>query len=81
MLIFYLEIMLPLFGIKVRIEYNRCSNRNNSWYLFRIPFALAVISRYAIKKFIGDKWFNQKFIPFVSPITLIALLLIVSCLV
>jgi hypothetical protein len=49
MLIFYLEIMLPLFGIKVRIEYNRCSNRNNSWYLFRIPFALAVISRYAKK--------------------------------
>jgi ACR3 family arsenite transporter len=39
-----------------------------------IPFALAVLSRYAIKKFIGDKWFNQQFIPFVSPITLIALL-------
>jgi hypothetical protein len=45
----YLEIMLPLFGIKgFRIEYNRCSNRNNSWYLFRIPFCGN--SRYAIKK-------------------------------
>jgi ACR3 family arsenite transporter len=35
---------------------------------------LAVMSRYLIKKLAGDKWFNQKFLPFVSPITLIALL-------
>jgi ACR3 family arsenite transporter len=27
-----------------------------------------------IKKILGVKWFNQKFLPFVSPITLIALL-------
>jgi ACR3 family arsenite transporter len=39
-----------------------------------IPFVLAVLSRYSIKKFLGDKWFNQMFLPFVSPITLIALL-------
>ena len=39
-----------------------------------IPFVLAVMSRFAIKKYLGDKFFNQTFIPFVSPITLIALL-------
>jgi ACR3 family arsenite transporter len=60
MLIFYLEIMLPLFGIKgLELNITVVQIANNSWYLFRIPFALVVISRYAIKKFIGDKWFNQ----------------------
>jgi ACR3 family arsenite transporter len=39
-----------------------------------IPFGLALVSRYAIKKYISETFFNQKFIPFVSPITLVALL-------
>ena len=39
-----------------------------------IPFVLAVVSRFGIRKYVGEKWFNQKFIPFVSPITLLALL-------
>lgn len=72
---FYLEIMLPLFGIK-GLELNITINEiaTTVGIYLGIPFVLAVISRYTIKKFIGDKWFNQKFIPFVSPITLIALL-------
>jgi ACR3 family arsenite transporter len=39
-----------------------------------IPFALGIISRYALLKIKGEKWFNTTFIPLVSPITLIALL-------
>jgi ACR3 family arsenite transporter len=82
--VFFFSLYAFLFGNhvaiiwnkRIRIEYNRCSNRNNSWYLFRIPFCIAVISRYAIKKFIGDKWFNQNLF-LLFPITLIALLLIV----
>ena len=72
---FYLEIMLPLFGIK-GLELNITIEeiaKTVGIYL-GIPFGLAVLSRYLIKRFLGDKWFNQKFIPFVSPITLIALL-------
>ena len=72
---FYLEIMLPLFGIKgLELNITVAQIATTVGIYLGIPFALAVISRYAIKKFIGDKWFNQKFIPFVSPITLIALL-------
>ena len=72
---FYLEIMLPLFGIKgLELNITVVQIATTVGIYLGIPFALAVISRYAIKKFIGDKWFNQKFIPFVSPITLIALL-------
>ena len=72
---FYLEIMLPLFGIKgLALNITIAEIAQTVGIYLGIPFALAVSSRYAIKKFIGDKWFNQKFIPFVSPITLIALL-------
>ena len=72
---FYLEIMLPLFGIKgLELNISIAEIAITVGIYLGIPFALAVISRYTIKKFIGDKWFNQKFIPFVSPLTLIALL-------
>jgi ACR3 family arsenite transporter len=39
-----------------------------------IPFALGIISRYALLKLKGEIWFQKKYIPFISPITLIALL-------
>jgi ACR3 family arsenite transporter len=39
-----------------------------------IPFALGIISRYALIYFKGEEWFTAKYIPFISPITLIALL-------
>ena len=72
---FYLEIMLPLFGIKgIALNITIAGIAQTVGIYLGIPFALAVISRYAIKKILGDKWFNQQFIPFVSPITLIALL-------
>ena len=72
---FYLEIMLPLFGIKgLELDITVAEIAETVGIYLGIPFALAVASRYFIKKYVGDKWFNQKFIPFVSPITLIALL-------
>ena len=72
---FYLEIMLPIFGIKgLELNITITQIAQTVGIYLGIPFVLAVCSRYFIKKFIGDKWFNQKFIPFVSPITLIALL-------
>jgi ACR3 family arsenite transporter len=72
---FYLEIMLPLFGIKgLELNITIGEIAKTVGIYLGIPFALAILSRYFIKKFIGDKWFNQKFIPFISPITLVALL-------
>ncbi len=72
---FYLEIMLPLFGIKgLALNITISQIATTVGIYLGIPFVLAVTSRFLIKKFIGEKWFNQKFLPFVSPITLIALL-------
>jgi ACR3 family arsenite transporter len=72
---FYLEIMLPLLGIKgIALNITIAGIAQTVGIYLGIPFVLAVCSRYTIKKILGDKWFNQQFIPFVSPITLIALL-------
>lgn len=72
---FYLEIMLPLFGIKgLALPISMAQIAQTVGIYLGIPFALALVSRFAIKKYLGDKFFNQTFIPFVSPITLIALL-------
>jgi len=39
-----------------------------------IPFAAGVISRYALIRLKGEEWFEKKYVPVISPITLIALL-------
>jgi ACR3 family arsenite transporter len=39
-----------------------------------IPFAAAVLTRYFLRPLKGNEWYDDKFIPFISPITLIALL-------
>lgn len=72
---FYLEIMLPLFGIQgLELEVTVSEIAQTVGVYLGIPFVLALLSRYLIKKFLGDTWFNQKFLPFISPITLVALL-------
>lgn len=39
-----------------------------------VPFALGIISRWILVKYKGEDWYQKKFIPKVSPLTLIALL-------
>ena len=71
----YLEIMLPLFGIKgLAINITISEIAKTVGIYLGIPFAAAMISRFAIRKYVSEKWFNQKFIPFISPLTLISLL-------
>ena len=39
-----------------------------------VPFVLGILTRSFLVKWKGEKWYNEKFIPTISPMTLIALL-------
>jgi ACR3 family arsenite transporter len=39
-----------------------------------IPFLAGIVSRYTLIAWKGETWFQEKYIPFISPVTLIALL-------
>ncbi|ACU05341.1 ACR3 family arsenite efflux transporter [Pedobacter heparinus] len=71
----FITVLPPMFGIKgleVNITIGEIA-KSVGLYL-GVPFAAGVVSRFALIKLKGESWFQQKFIPFVSPITLIALL-------
>jgi ACR3 family arsenite transporter len=72
---FYLEIMLPLFGINgLSIDITIAEIAKTVGIYLGIPFLAAVLSRYLLSRLKGEDWFNRKFIPAISPITLSALL-------
>lgn len=72
---FYLEIMLPLFGINgLAINITIAQIAETVGIYLGIPFLMAVLSRYFLIKTKGEAWFLTKFIPKISPITLVALL-------
>ncbi len=71
----FITILPPFFGIKgleVTITIGEIA-KSVGIYL-GIPFAAGLISRYALIQMKGFDWFQHKFIPFISPITLLALL-------
>jgi len=72
---FYLKVMLPLFGFESQVFDIAFSDIALTVGIYLgIPFFLAVISRLILIKYRGIEWLNRKFIPAISPITLIALL-------
>jgi ACR3 family arsenite transporter len=72
---FYLEIVLPLIGIKgLSIDVSVGQIAETVGIYLAIPFVLAVLSRWIITKTKGENWLNTRFIPTISPFTLIALL-------
>ena len=71
----FITLLPPIFGLKglaVNITISEIA-KSVGIYL-GIPFAAGIISRYTLIKLKGEDWFQTKFIPVISPITLIALL-------
>lgn len=71
----FITVLPPLFGFKalnINITIGEIA-RSVGIYL-GIPFLAGIISRYVLIKLKGDWWYQNRFIPVISPVTLIALL-------
>lgn len=76
---FFISILPPYFGLKsLKIDISIAEIAKSTAVYLGIPFAMGILSRTVLIKWKGELWFKQKFIPAISPITLIALLFTIT---
>ena len=72
---FLLQVLLPLVGIKgLHLDITIGEIAKTVGVYLGIPFLAGILSRVVLVKLKGEDWFNKKYIPAISPITLVALL-------
>jgi ACR3 family arsenite transporter len=71
----FITVLPPYFGFEgAIIDISIAMVAESVAIYLGIPFALAIVGRWCLSRYKGQSWYEDTFLPAISPITLIALL-------